>query len=156
VLRTGLPRHITKYLLIGIAGAVLASAIVGCEYFPESTFQLASESRLPKWITLPPGLTRSDVSIEMSYYIEPWGQTATFVLQDTTKKILGKAVGTLPCKGSFHLKNPPPGFTSGYPAYEPITVDGVTEMIEHKRMEPVFYVTDDPAVWKQYTATGCK
>jgi hypothetical protein len=54
-------------------------------------------------------------------------------------------------KGSepFYLKNPPQGSAPGYPAYEIITVDGITEIIEHRKMEPLFYVTDDPAVWKE-------
>jgi hypothetical protein len=35
---------------------------------------------------------------------------------------------------------------SPYPAYEIITVDGITDVIEHRKMEPLFYVTDDSAV----------
>src|SRR5260370_28279158 len=68
---TKIPR-LGRYLL-GAAVAILASTIIyqGLRMFPESTFQLASESRLPKWITLPPGLTRSDVSIKMSYFTWP-------------------------------------------------------------------------------------
>jgi hypothetical protein len=54
-------------------------------------------------------------------------------------------------KGSerFQLKHPPPGFPPGYPSYELITVNGIIEIIEHRKMEPVFYITDDPAVWKE-------
>jgi hypothetical protein len=33
-----------------------------------------------------------------------------------------------------------------YPGYEVVTVDGMTEVIEHRRMEPIFYITDDPQV----------
>jgi hypothetical protein len=75
-----------KYLL-GAAVAILAFTIVyqGLRMFPESTFLLASESRLPKWITLPPGLTRSDVSITMSYFAWP---SAGFVLQDAKGQTL--------------------------------------------------------------------
>src|ERR1035437_9961298 len=83
-------RRIDKYLLLFVALTISCSAIVGCEYFPEATFELASDSRLPKWITLPPGLTRTDVSITMSYYITPWGRSATFILQDTKGKIRTK------------------------------------------------------------------
>jgi hypothetical protein len=39
-----------------------------------------------------------------------------------------------------------------YPAYAAITVNGVTDIIEHRRMESIFYVTDDPAVWKELPA----
>jgi hypothetical protein len=54
-------------------------------------------------------------------------------------------------KGSerFQLKHPPPGFPPGYPSYELITVNGIIEITEHRKMEPIFYITDDPAVWKE-------
>jgi hypothetical protein len=54
-------------------------------------------------------------------------------------------------KGSepLYLKHPPLGFPAGYPSYEIITVNGITEIIEHRKMEPIFYITDDPAVWKE-------
>jgi hypothetical protein len=155
VLQTGLSRRTASFLFLGVAGSALASAITGCEYFPESTFQLASESRLPKWITLPPGLTRADVSITMSYYTVPWGNDVIFELLDAKGKVFEKEYGKEKCSGPFHLKNPPPGFPSGYPAYEEIIVGGTTEMIEHRKMEPVFYVSDDPTVWKE-VATGCR
>jgi hypothetical protein len=138
-----------KFLIFFIALTISGSAIVGCEYFPESTFELASESRLPKWITLPPGHTRADASVTMSYYIKPWGRSATFILQDKNKHILTKIDGKEKGSEPFQLNNPPQGFPPGYPAYEVITVNGITEIIEHRKMEPIFYITDDPAVWKE-------
>src|SRR5664279_1386654 len=93
-------RRIDKYLLFFAGLTILGSAIVGCEYFPESTFQLASESRLPKWITLPPGLTRADVSITMSLYYSFWGGNVKFILQDkkggTLTKVYGENKGDKP------------------------------------------------------------
>ncbi len=145
-----------RHLLLSAAVILLGSSTIGCEYLPESTFQLASESRLPKWLTLPPGMTRADVSITMSYYIVPWGRRAVFLLQDAKGKTLEKVYGTEKCSAPFSPKDPPPGFPAGYPAYEQITVNNTTEMIEHRKMEPVFYVTDDPAVWQEYRASGCR
>jgi hypothetical protein len=145
-------RHIDKTLLLFVALTILGLTIVGCEYIPESTFELASESRLPKWITLPPGLTRTDVSITMSYYYSLWGSDVKFILQDkkgrTLTKVYGKDKGT----GPLQLKPPPQGYVIGYPNYEVITVNGITEIIEHRKMEPIFYITDDPAVWKELRA----
>ena len=138
-------------ICIGLFLVVLAVAGVGCEYFPESTFQLAQESRLPKWITLPPELTRADVSLEMSYYVKPWGRSAAFILRDKNKKTLTKVYVEQKGSEPLQLKNSPNGFAAGYPSYEVITVNGITEIIEHRKMEPIFYVTDDPAVWKQLT-----
>jgi hypothetical protein len=141
-------RRVDKFLLLFVA-LVIASSTIGCAWFPESTFELASESRLPKWITLPPGLTRADVSITMSYYIMPWGSSATFTVQDTKGQTLKKVDGKVKGLEPLELKHPPPGFPPGYPAYEIITVNGITEIIEHRKMEPIFYITDDPAVWKE-------
>jgi hypothetical protein len=80
--------RIDKFLLFCfVALAIAGSVIVMVDWIPESTFELANESRLPKWITLPPGLTRADVSITMSYYILPWGRNARFILKDTKGQI---------------------------------------------------------------------
>src|SRR5580692_793735 len=119
-------RSIDKFLLFSIA-LTIASSQIGCEWFPESTFELASESRLPKWIVLPPGLTRADVSITMSYYNKPWGWDTTFILKDAKGQVLTKVYG--------QDKHPPPGFPPDYPGYEIITVNGITDIIEHRKME---------------------
>jgi hypothetical protein len=144
-------RRIDKVLLFFVALTIAGSAI-GCEWFPESTFELANESRLPKWITLPPGLTRADVSVTMSYYIKPWRSSATFILKDTKGQIRTKLDGKVKGLEPLQLKHPPPGFPPGYPSYKVITVNGITEIIEHRKLEPIFYVTDDPAVWKELGA----
>jgi len=139
-------------LLLFLALAISGSAIVAWNLFPEATFKLADESRLPKWLDLPPGLARSDASVTMSYYIKPWGRSATFVLQDTKGTTRAKVNGKVKGSGPFQLKHPPHGFPAGYPSYEVITVNSITEVVEHRKMEPIFYITDDPAVWKELGA----
>jgi hypothetical protein len=131
-------RRIDRLLFLFVALTIVGSTI-GCELFPESTFELASDSRLPKWITLPPGHTRSDVSITMNYYSMPWGGRATFILQDTKTRIRTEVRGKTRGLGPNQLKHPLPGFPPGYPAYEVITVNGITEIIEHRKPEPIFY-----------------
>ncbi|MBB5343964.1 hypothetical protein [Tunturibacter empetritectus] len=146
-------RHLKWYVVLGVVLAVSGS-MIGCEYFPESTFELASESRLPKWVTLPPELTRANSSLTLNYYVVP-RRRAKFILRDKNERILNKENGKMGCRAPFELENPPQGFPSGYPAYEAITVNDITEIIEHRKMEPIFYVTDDPVVWKQYESMGC-
>ena len=141
-------RRIDKLLLLLVALTIVGSAI-GCELFPESTFELARESRLPKWIILPPRLTRNDVSVTMSLYDSLWGSDVKIILQDTKGQTLTKVYGMEKGRGPLYLKHPPQGFPPGYPAYEVITINGITDIIEHRKMEPIFYVTDDPAVWKE-------
>jgi hypothetical protein len=148
-------QRIKRYRLWAILSVIVFLTIKGCELFPEATFTLANDSRLPKLVTLPQGLTRADVSLTMSYYIWPWGRSAQFILRNKNGQIVKKENGKMRCAKPFELKNPPPGFPPGYPGYEEITVNGITEMIEHRKMEPIFYVTDDTAVWKQYESIGC-
>jgi hypothetical protein len=142
-------------LWIAVFGVIAGSAIKGCEYFPESTFQLANDSRLPEWVVLPQGLTRSDVSITMNYYIKPSGRTATFILQDTRKQVLTKVVGKAKCNEPFRIKVTKQESGSDYPSYELITVNDISEVVEHRRMEPIFYISDDAAVRKEISSAGC-
>jgi hypothetical protein len=148
-------QRIKQYRLLAILLVIVFFTIKGCYLFPEATFTLASASRLPKWVTLQPGITRADVSLTMNYYVMLWGRSAQFILRDKNGQVMKKENGKTRCRVSFELEKPPQGFPSGYPAYEAITVLGVTEIIEHRKMEPIFYVTDDPAVWKQYESIGC-
>lgn len=133
-----------------IAAGAIALFLAGCSLFPESSFELASESRLPKWFSLPSGLSRSDVTVTMSYYVKSSGRTAEFSLRNASKKNLAEVVGTL--QGSTPMKlrsTSASGGSSDYPMYERVTVNGVTEVIEHRRLEPVFYLVDDPQVLDQ-------
>jgi hypothetical protein len=151
-----MPKIISRknmFLLFLVMLAIAGSVIVLSDWIPESTFGLASESRLPKWITLPRGLTRADASVTMSYYSMPWGGSAIFVLRDTKGKTRTKVRGKTRGWGPNYLKHPPPGFPPGYPSYSVITVNGITDIIEHRKPEPIFYVTDDPAVWKELGVT---
>jgi hypothetical protein len=136
--------------LLASALTVSGLLVLGCKYFPEATFQLASDSRLPKWITLPPRVKRQHVELTMSYYSKPWGDNASFTLRDG-EHVIQKVNGKLVCTHPFSLN----GSESDYPGYEAVVVNGTTELMEHKRMEPVFSVTDDPAVWKYYSTNGC-
>jgi hypothetical protein len=141
-------RRIEKILLVCVALIILSSATIGCEHFPESTFELANESRLPKWFSLPAGLARPDVSVTMNYYVTPGGRVATFLLHDTKRHTLAKIYGRLKGAKPLGSNGFPVGPDNAYPSFEVITANGITEIIEHKKMEPIFYITDDPALWK--------
>jgi hypothetical protein len=127
-------QRIKRYRLLAILLVIIFLTIKGCYLFPEATFTLASDSRLPKWVTLQPGITRVDVSLTMNYYVMLWGSSAQFILRDKNGQTVKKYNGKTRCRAPFELKNPPRGFPSGYPAYEAITVDGITEIIEHRKM----------------------
>ena len=138
---------------------LLASAVLlfqyGCPYLPESTFELSAQSRSPKWMKLPPGVSRSQVSISMSYYNLPWDwfhSRALFILRDSKSHVMRKVTGKA-CGNDFEPAST--GQTPSYPSFSAIAVDGETELIEHKAMEPMFYVTDDAVVQQHYRTLGC-
>jgi hypothetical protein len=138
------PRRSLNKLFIAIL-ASLCLLQVGCGHFLESSFELAPESRLPKWFSLPGGLSRVDVTVMLDFYSAP--NSVTFTLRDVKK---GRILSEVNASWSpLKLEHPRPGFPAGYPEYSLITINGITEIIEHRRMEPIFYITDDPAVWSQ-------
>src|SRR5258707_11071648 len=106
------------YALAFSALVAACLCLQGCG-LPESSFELARESRLPRWFTLPPGLSRSDVSVRLAYYSSPWGGTATFKLLDVKrKKTMAEANGTEKGLEPIIFENPRAGFPPGYPSYE--------------------------------------
>jgi len=141
-------RRIERILLVCVALTILSSAIIGCEYFPESSFELANESRLPKWFSLPAGLARPDVSVTMNYYSTPGVGVALFILKDKKNRVLAKIYATQKRGGPFGSDGFPMRSGNDYPCFAVITANGKTEIIEHKKMEPIFYITDDPAIWR--------
>jgi hypothetical protein len=118
----------------------------------EATFLLAPDSRLPRWVELPQGVARADVALNMSTYIGPFGRSATFTARESRGRWFDRWVGEKRGLYPLKLKEPQFGFPTGYPSFEVITVNGITEVIEHRRMEPIFYLNDDPAVWAELNA----
>ena len=125
----------------------VALSLSGCL---ESSFELADESRLPKWFYLPENMSRSDVKVTLAYYgplVSGKGK-AVFWLQRSDGRTLKKIEG-ITGDHPLLLKNQREGFPPGRPLYEVITIDGITDIVEHRKMEPVFYMADDPEVWQE-------
>ena len=132
-----------RFILLG-----LIIFLVGCS---EAEFSLSPDSRLPKWFEIPEGQKREDFTVILSYYVWPSGREATLRLKRkgdwlSKDKIVVKLIGLEPIK----LKNSSDGY---YPSYEIITGNDITDIIEHRQMKPIFYLTDDPTVWKELVKT---
>jgi len=128
-------------ILSSVIIVYLVLSLTGCL---ESSFELSDKSRLPKWFSVPEETLRSDIKVTLDYYAD--GE-ATFKLFNKEKifnleEFSGDTLGDRPIK----LKSQ----SSDYPMYQIVTIKGITEIIEHRKMEPVFYVTDDPVVWKEF------
>lgn len=133
---------IYKRLLI-----VTVIILTGCS---EANFILSNESRLPKWFDNEKVISGESYKVTMDYYIYSFtGRKAVFELYENDDFLYkSKVIGSMIGKEPFRLKNPSTGLTEKYPAYEVINVSGTIDIVEHRRMEPVFYMSDDPNVWK--------
>lgn len=133
-----------KFILLFL---LTVSLISGCA---ESSFTLSSESRLPKWFDVPQGLSRSELKVTLDYYVYPNERIATFKLYKQKGSIPLKTIsGVQKGERPVSLQPTPPGTPKKYPLYEIITFNDFVDIVEHKKRESVFYMTDDPAVWEE-------
>lgn len=130
--------------------AILLLSILSCAPLfgaVEARFTLAPDSRLPKWFSLPAGVDRSGISVQLTY-LTPAKEADDAVLEmrDRQGQLLGSVRGTACWHPAMEKKkNQYGGFEpDSYPHYRYIKSQGVIEVIEHRKMEPVFRISDDP------------
>jgi hypothetical protein len=132
---------------------ILVTVIVSLAGCLEASFELASESRLPKWLDKPEGVSRSDLKVTMDYYSTFSGGEYVFKFYDKNRLLSTEKIKLTTKEESVirtqQLKNPPEGSPKNYPVYNVVTVNGISDIVERRKMEPVFYMTDDPAIWKE-------
>lgn len=125
---------------------VIIFALAGCK---ESSFELSEDSRLPVWFDVPTELSRSDVGVTLNYYIRPSGRKAVFILRDGNNRVLDKVTGVQQGVEPIKLKQQKKGYPRNRPLYEVVTIEGKTDIVEHRVRGPVFHMADDPNVWKE-------
>lgn len=129
---------------------ILFALLAGCL---EAGFELSPESRLPRWLNAPEGVPRSDLKVTMNYYSTFSGGEYVFKLYVKNKIMrlqkISISLEEQPGIRTRELRKSLVKYPNGYPAYNVVVVNGITDIIERRRMEPVFYMTDDPAVWKE-------
>ena len=129
--------------------AVVTSACHPTRGCIASSFDLPDDSRLPAWFSLPQGLNRADVAVHMDYWSSPNGRTATVTLRRVSGGTIDSVVATKRGIEPLSVPPSPPGAPYQYPMYEVLTARGQSEVIEHRRMEPLFFICDDPVVKQQ-------
>jgi hypothetical protein len=150
-LSAGRPARMVRASLGLVAILAACHPVRGCA---ESEFKLASESRLPKWFALPADVQRTDVEVTLAYYGPLVGshRTATLTLRTRQGKTLDRVVATLRGQEPQTLEPYSGAGRIPYPSYEVLTANGITEVIEHRRMEPVFFINEDPEVRRRLGA----
>ena len=144
--------HFAAVLFMFIAASATSYAAIGPGL--EAQFTLAPESRLPVMLHLPPNVGRRDVLVTLKYFTPAQGKAdAALEMTDTH----GKVLRSIPVEACWHpvmegKKNKYGGFDPDtYPHYRYVRAKGEVEVIEHRR-EPVFRVSDDPALRRQAIA----
>lgn len=113
----------------------------------ESIFQLSADSRLPKWVDIPPSYSRKDIAMTIECYsLPPILYTAVMKVygpQPEHRKLMEK-VGTIRThpitKQQFGEKRS----YSVFPNYLIISVNGIEEVFEHRSKGDILYVSDEP------------
>ena len=123
---------------------ISATCLIGCDLrygIIESEFTLSPESRLPKWFVMPAGYARKDLTMTLTFYTHPIFSKVKMVVRGPApeRKILQKTIG----EHRWHPLTVQKGYDK-YPSYSIISVDGIEEVFEQKRLEPILYIADDP------------
>lgn len=113
-----------------------------------SEFRLAPESRLPVWFSTPAGVERNDLEVTMTSHSPLFSEarTATFELRTKQGQLLKRVVAQKRGTESLILQPDPGSGSRPYPRYEILTAEGMLDVVVHRRLEPLFRVTDDPDV----------
>ena len=113
-----------------------------------SEFRLAGDSALPKWFELPPGKTRADITVTMTNYGPLFGskRTATLTLTDRDGRVFSKLVADKVGNQPRSLVPDPGTGPIPYPMYEVLVANGQSEVVVHRRPEPLFRIESDPEV----------
>jgi hypothetical protein len=132
------------HLAVLVYGVVVSGLVLGCV---EAKFTLATDSRLPRWFVNPANLQRADITVTLQY-LTPSRENddALLEMRDSHGQLLSSVRG----QACWHpvmenKKNKFGGFDSNsYPHYRYIKANGSIEVIEHRQMEPIFRISDDP------------
>ena len=118
----------------------------------ESSFELSPESRFPRWFSIPQGFNRKDLTVKIYYYspIPPYTYDIKTELLGPSPEfcLLDRKTG----KHRWHPDSERRGYQSN-PGYVIASVNGIKEVIEHKAMGPIFYISDDPKLIDEMNQT---
>jgi hypothetical protein len=133
-------------LFVGFAAPALW-ILIGILLFPakgciESNFLLNDESRLPKFILLPNGITRNDVTVSLFLYT---AGDARFVVRGPApeRKILLNIVAKADWHETTLMEEKRRGTYDFSPHYYKVVFNGVDDIIKFPCKGPVYWMSDN-------------
>jgi hypothetical protein len=135
-----------KLLLLSSVVAGACHPALGCA---ESNFDLASSSRLPKMLAPPDGARSGAVSARLSYHLGLWLGDGRGVTRLWLVGSAGIAVKEVICEAWEHPRSARTEGPTSYPSFSIVYCNGVIDVVEHRRMEPIFYMSDDVGLQRE-------
>jgi len=151
----GAGRYVLMRLTTLLLPALMSIACTPWRGFLESEFHLAKESSLPSWVEpLPKGCNRDDVTIRLQYWSPPWDVNDVVLIAGCGSKTLFSKSGKSERPEEWYSWAREDWLKRHYPSFNRITIGGKTEVILHKKMEPIFYISDQQAIINAMESTN--
>ncbi len=135
--------------LIVFAGLLCGCSVPGRGYL-DSRFDVVMDSRLPKFFDPGGQISPRGYKVRVEYYSDApkTGGARVIVVEPSGRTVFDK-------QGKFWWhplddKDRPAGH---FPNHTVISCDGVMDIFEQRRMEPLLYLSDDKTLWDAMTAT---
>ena len=126
---------------------LMVVALVRCGPYEMRTYSIPSQSTIPVWLSIPQGVARTDVLVEVRYDRWLTSRTATFLMRNARTGIVFESV-TGKMRGMTPQGGPDPDI--GAPYYEVVTVGDQSEVLEHHGKNDAIFVSRDPAIRKWF------
>lgn len=128
-----------------LAAMILAAALSGCYVpgrgFAESQFDLVLDSRLPKFFDPGGHISPVGYKARTEYYSSP--QSVRVIIHDPS----GHKVFDKQGKYWWHPLDDKEHPAAHYPNHTVVSFDGVVDILEQRRPEPVEHLSDEKRLW---------
>ena len=125
---------------------LVLGAMSSCGWFPESSFYLSPQSRLPCWID-GHGIPTNELTVQINLYVPLWGTDyARITVNDNHGNVLQRIdvpdISTVGVQNADGTPN-----REGYPSYSVYGLKGAVDIFEQREARNTLYMCDNAAVW---------
>ena len=126
---------------------IALGTLSSCGFFPESTFTLELDSRLPRWVALR-DVPRGELNVVVDFvgplFSSAYARVTVF---DHNYAVLERDEATLTSAGGVQAADGTPA-RGVYPSYQVVSFKGDVDIFEH-RAGGTLRMCDDAAVWRK-------
>jgi hypothetical protein len=130
-----------RLIALLLFGAIVSACYVPGRGYAESQFDLVLDSRLPKFFDPVGRIRPAGYKARVEFYSSP--DSVRVIIHDPS----GHKVFDKQDKFQWHPFDDKEHPAAHYPSYVVVSFDGVADILEQRRLEPLLYLTDDKGVW---------